>query len=250
MLAVGVYNLGFCAVDRRAGEFLDWWWGHLQTECLGDPTAGLFVDQKWVDIGSVLFRAGAFRHYGYNTGVANLHERPIGFDAEGYYVTTNGDRLRLFHFHAFDPDRPGRLSTRFEVVDSSDDPALVAIYSLCQEYAGLIKRITADLPEVGDYPYNRDTTGKPISRHLRRAYRLASDDADGGLPSPFLASDAAAFSAWRRQARTQEARWLMTDVVKGVRLTFPEEYRRMKTRFPGVVRRFRGLRGRPTGIWH
>ena len=30
LLHVGAYNLGFCAVDRRAGEFLDWWWEHLR----------------------------------------------------------------------------------------------------------------------------------------------------------------------------------------------------------------------------
>lgn len=77
LLYVGMYNLGFCAVDRRATEFLNWWWGHLATECLHSPMDGLFVDQKWIDIGSVLFHATAFRHYGYNVGVGNLHERVI-----------------------------------------------------------------------------------------------------------------------------------------------------------------------------
>jgi hypothetical protein len=46
LLTVGVYNLGFCAVDRRALPFLDWWWGHLEHECLWEPLSGLFVDQK------------------------------------------------------------------------------------------------------------------------------------------------------------------------------------------------------------
>ena len=79
MLLVGVYNLGFCAVDRRAREFLDWWWSHLSNECLYDPLSGLFVDQKWMDIGSTLFEAGNFRHSGYNVGVANLPERPLAW---------------------------------------------------------------------------------------------------------------------------------------------------------------------------
>ncbi len=113
MLLVGVYNLGFCAVDRRALEFLDWWWGHLHDECLYDPLSGLFVDQKWMDIGSTLFEAGSFRHSGYNVGVGNLPERPLARDTDGYYNSSNGERLRLFHFHAFDSSTPERLSSRF-----------------------------------------------------------------------------------------------------------------------------------------
>jgi len=49
LLTVGVFNLGFCAVDRRSRAFLDWWWGHLKNECLHDFLSGLFVDQKWVE---------------------------------------------------------------------------------------------------------------------------------------------------------------------------------------------------------
>ena len=112
MLLVGVNNLGFCGVDQRTGPFLDWWWSHLRTECLYDPLAGLFVDQKWMDIGSSLFQATTFRHAGYNVGVANLAERPLDEDGEGYLVASTGDRLRLFHFHAFDSSSPTRLSTR------------------------------------------------------------------------------------------------------------------------------------------
>ena len=49
-LTVGVHNLGFCAVGRGALPFLDWWWSHLERECLIYPLLGLFVDQKWTDI--------------------------------------------------------------------------------------------------------------------------------------------------------------------------------------------------------
>ncbi len=113
MLLVGVNNLGFGGFDRRSSDMLDWWWGHLRTECLYDPLAGLFVDQKWMDIGATLFQAASFRHAGYNVGVANLSERPLAQDADGYYIASNGDRLRLFHFHAFDSSTPEKLSVRF-----------------------------------------------------------------------------------------------------------------------------------------
>ena len=98
---------------------------------------GLFVDQKWVDIGSVLFHATAFRHYGYNVGIGNLHERVIESDADGPYVAKNGDRLRLFHFHAFDPQKPDELSAKF--VDRSHGDVKLeteTVKELCRSLRG------------------------------------------------------------------------------------------------------------------
>jgi hypothetical protein len=90
-LLVDVNNLGFGGYDHRSSDMLDWWWGHLRTECLYDPLAGLFVDQKWMDIGSTLFQAASFRHAGYNVGVANLSERPLAQDADGYFIASTGE---------------------------------------------------------------------------------------------------------------------------------------------------------------
>ena len=74
-LTVGAYNLGFCAVSREAKEFLAWWRERLQFDCLIYPLLGIFVDQKWADVGSVLYPSFALRHPGYNVGPWNLHER-------------------------------------------------------------------------------------------------------------------------------------------------------------------------------
>ena len=117
LLHVGFYNLGFCAVDRRAEDFLTWWWGHLSKECLHEPLAGLFVDQKWVDVGGGFFGATSLQHRGYNISIANLHERPIARDEDGYFIAGADDRLRLFHFHSFDPRRPDELTTRVALHD-------------------------------------------------------------------------------------------------------------------------------------
>ena len=138
LLLVGVNNLGFCAVDRRSRPALEWWWSHLSTECLYDPLAGLFVDQKWMDIGSSHFQAASFRHAGYNVSVANLWERPLALDEEGYRIASTGERLRLFHFHAFDSSAPEKLSLRAK--DSyahlvQDDSVLL---QLCKEYASVL----------------------------------------------------------------------------------------------------------------
>ena len=255
LLTVGVYNLGFCAVDRRALGFLDWWWGHLEHECLWDPLSGLFVDQKWCDIGSVTFRAGAWRHRGYNVSVANLHERPIVLDDAGYGIAGTepghpGDRLRLFHFHAFDTSRPEELSTRLATSTAHLRTEGTAIDQLCREYADALIAHEAALPAPMAYPYSTDTRGRRVSRQLRRAWRIEDRRTDEQLPSPFLPEEAAAYDAWRRRALKTEARELMGDAVKSARLALPEEYGRLRNRFPRLVGKLRGKAvGNADGIW-
>jgi hypothetical protein len=249
LLTVGVYNLGFCAVDRRALAFLDWWWGHLEHECLWDPLSGLFVDQKWCDIGSVTFRAGAWRHRGYNVSVANLHERPIVLDDAGYGIAEHPDRLRLFHFHAFDTSRPEELSTRLASSTAHLRTEGTAIDQLCREYADALIANEQELPSPTAYPYATDTRGRRVSRQLRRAWRIEEQRTSDQLPSPFLPDEAAAYDSWRRRALKTEARELMGDAVKSARLALPEEYGRLRNRFPRLVGKLRGKAFNADGIW-
>lgn len=250
LLNVGVFNLGFCAVDRRAQDFLDWWWGHLETECLWDPLSGLFVDQKWVDIGAQLFHGTAWQHPGYNVSVANLHERPIARDDTGLYtIAGSGFPLRLFHFHAFDTSAPEELSTRFSGSTAHIRMDSKAVDALCREYADQLIAHEQALGEATPYPFTVDTRGRRISQQLRRIYRLQSEGRSTPLPSPFVPAEAAAFDAWRRSARKSIAKELLSDAAKSVRLALPEEYARAKKRFPKVAEKVRGKTVRESGIW-
>ena len=248
LLHVGIYNLGFCAVDRRADEFLRWWWDHLRAECLHEPLAGLFVDQKWVDIGSVLFGASSLRHHGYNVGVANLHERPIARDADGYYIAGTSDRLRVFHFHSFDPRRPDELSTRFGQTSRlrSDNEALDA---LCRAYADVVLGKERELGPQPDYVYNSDTTGRRITRRMRHAYRVAALAEPGGVPSPFVPTEAGEYGRWRHRAWPLAGRLMLSDVAKGMRCALPEEYANVKRRLPGLTASLRGRVVEKSGMW-
>jgi hypothetical protein len=255
LLHVGIYNLGFCAVDRRAEEFLDWWWGHLATECLHDPIAGLFVDQKWVDLGSVLFDASALRHYGYNVGLANLHERPVTRDSDGYFIGGTDDRLRLFHFHAFDPRRPDELSTRFRTshpdgMKTSDLTAdTEALSALCNDYATVVLSKEAEIGPQPTYIYGSDTRGRKITRRMRHSYRVAALADPGTLPSPFVESEADAYDAWRRRAVPLTGKLMASDVAKGIRCALPEEYDNVKRRVPGLAASLRGRFIEKGGMW-
>ena len=249
LLLVGVNNLGFCAVDRRSLPALDWWWSHLSTECLYDPLAGLFVDQKWMDIGSSHFQAASFRHPGYNVSVANLWERPLALDDDGYRISSTGDRLRLFHFHAFDSRAPEKVSVRAR--DSyahlaQDDSVLL---QLCKEYAAVLSSYEESLPAAPPYPYATDTRGRTISRQLRRAYGSQRQHSAAPLPSPFEQSEAAAYERWRRRAWRTVARGLVGEGAKCVRIVLPEEYDRVKTRFPRLAGKLNDRFAGGSGSW-
>jgi hypothetical protein len=252
LLYVGVYNLGFVAVDRRAGAFLDWWWGKLREECLFDVLSGLFVDQKWIDIGAVYYDATAWTHPGYNVSVMNLHERPLSFESGDLLVgdpRAGGSKpLRLFHFHAFDAHRPEELSTRFSVSTSSMLEANSSLEDLCRRYADLVLHNIATLPAAPAYRFNVDSKGRELGRQVRRAHRKAGL---AGLnpPSPFDPAQSSAYEQWRRSAWGEIGRDLVGDVAKAARATAPTAMGRLKDRLPGVAAFTRERFVSSSGIW-
>ena len=200
LLLVGVNNLGFCAVDRRSLAALDWWWSHLSTECLYDPLAGLFVDQKWMDIGSSHFEAASFRHAGYNVE----RRQPVGAAAPARRgrVPDRLDRraapalplprLRLERAGEAVAARPGLL----RAPGPGRQRAAAAVQGVCRRPVVL----RGELPPAPPYPYATDTRGRTISRQLRRAYGRERQRSAVPLPSPFEASEASAYERWRRRA--------------------------------------------------
>ena len=161
-----------------------------------------------------------------------------------------GDRLRLFHFHAFDTSRPEELSTRLATSTAHLRTEGTAIDQLCREYADALIAHEERAPGADGVPV--------LDRHPRppglppAAPRLADRGPPTAeqLPSPFLLEEAAAYDAWRRRALKTEARELMGDAVKSARLALPEEYGRLRNRFPRLVGALRGKAvGNADGIW-
>lgn len=67
----GAFNGGLCAVrDTDAGRsFTRWWMSMLKRYCISDPSAGMFVDQRWLCLVPGLFpEVGISRHAGVNAG--------------------------------------------------------------------------------------------------------------------------------------------------------------------------------------
>jgi len=100
----GIFNLGFIALSKsdNTANFVKWWAGHLRNECLSEPDAGLFVDQKWVDLVPACFdRVFIMRNAAYNIAYWNLHERVLEDRSGVLYEAYSGARVAFIHFSGF-----------------------------------------------------------------------------------------------------------------------------------------------------
>ena len=233
-LTVGVHNLGFCAVGRKAVPFLDWWWSHLERECLIYPLLGIFVDQKWTDIGSTLYDAHSLRHYGYNVGPWNLHERSFGGPEEGWVIQQSGEALKLFHFSGFDPNDPDAISVRLNVSLREAGLGSDALSTLSHAYARQVLEAQAILGPSPRYGFETDTRGKILKKRVRRAYRkeLLALGRDHDLPSPFIPEDAKSFRKWKRRSWRSRVGSGVGDTAIALKYAFPDEYGTLKRRLP------------------
>lgn len=238
-LTVGAYNLGFCAVGRGAEPFLDWWWSHLESECLIYPLLGLFVDQKWADIGTVLFPSAPLRHYGYNVGTWNLGERELAGTAEEPVMRATGEPLRLMHFSGFDPDQPTELSSRLGFSTADLRASSRVLEELCLVYAKEVVAARSDVGPPPPYAFAHDTRGRPLTKRVRRAFRTARLGGDETLPLPFVAAEADQFNRWRRRALGVVVRQLAADAAIATKYVLPDEYARFRRRMPRGFTRLR-----------
>jgi hypothetical protein len=112
ILQAGFYNLGFCSARLTALPFLDWWSERLQFDCLVDPTAGYFTDQRILDLAPLKTRVQIVQEPGCNVAYWNLHEREVVLDHDEWKVTFDGSThpLYFFHFSGFRLNRSPSLS--------------------------------------------------------------------------------------------------------------------------------------------
>ncbi|WP_267424373.1 MULTISPECIES: hypothetical protein [unclassified Curtobacterium] len=241
-LTVGIFNLGFCAVDRTALPFLDWWWGHLRRECLIYPLLGVFVDQKWVDVGATYYSAHALRHSGYNVGPWNLHERRFRNVGSALVMDSTGDELRLMHFSGFNPADPEAISVRLSVDLRGVGEASPALGELSRHYARDVLAAQAALGSAPKYGFAEDAHGERLTKRTRRAYRKQLLEMREGLrmPSPFIEAEVGAFGKWKRRALFARVGITLSDGAIAAKYALPDEFNVVKKKMPG----FSAIRGR------
>lgn len=104
VLKHGLFNLGFLAVRScpEGRAFADWWWTRLEHWCRSDLAAGLFTDQRWVDLAPIFFEGAVIvRDTTWNVATWNLGQRTVSGSLESGLLV-DGRPLTFFHFSGLD----------------------------------------------------------------------------------------------------------------------------------------------------
>lgn len=185
-LRSGVFNLGFVGVSNRRGAFhlLDWWESRCLQQGFSEQRAGLFVDQKWLDLAPCLFSGTeVLRDPSYNVAYWNLHERKI--EQIGGRPFVNGtNELRFFHFSGVDLKDLGRVSKYQDRTSLSQRPDLQTLFAA---YAAILRAKGAAATASAKYGFGQFSNGTRINDLTRRVYAFSMDkfrgvdpfDADG-----------------------------------------------------------------------
>lgn len=183
-LRTGTFNLGFLALRRgdQSLALLEWWEQRCLSFGYNDPSFGIFVDQKWMDLAPCYFDSvHVLRHRGCNAAYWNLHERPVTGTAGAYRAGT--DPLLFFHFSGVDPHEPRRLSRHQDRhVPQPGTPLAELVASYCEALEAAGHRRYSQLR----YSFGALRDGTAITPLMRRA-AVALDDRDDPFDpaSPF-----------------------------------------------------------------
>ena len=95
-LRVGIYNLGFICVGKKADQILRWWEARLRWHATQFDALPYFTDQKWADFFPTFVDGGILRNLGYNLAFWNLDERPLMVNNDGIFA--GEEKLVFVHF--------------------------------------------------------------------------------------------------------------------------------------------------------
>jgi len=195
LLLSGLYNLGFLALSAAAAPpFLSWWRERLRRDCINDPAAGMFVDQRWIDFAPSLFDPVILKDPGYNVAYWNLPHRVL--TRKGGRILVNGHPLRFVHYSGFSPRQPHLLS-RHQLasirIRLSETPVLA---ELCARYASELEKAGFADASAAPYPFAATGDGLQLDARARRVLRRTYLDDEalgrgGSFANPFSAKGAA-----------------------------------------------------------
>lgn len=187
----GVYNLGFLGVrmDGQGRQFIDWWAERLRQFCHDDIPAGLFTDQRWVDLAPAFFDDIAIlRSPQYNVATWNLSHRRVAGRAP-YELEVNGQPLAFYHFSGLDSGSQRAMLDRY----GRESPVLYEFrdwyLEQCERYG---HSTLGKLPCV----YGAFDNGRRITDAHRLLYRRRPDLRDR-YPDPYSTrGTSGSYEAW------------------------------------------------------
>lgn len=200
----GTNNLGFFAVkaDDEGRCFLNWWKRRLFTFCLDDnydlkeliddyALAGLFTDQKWVDMVPSFFdNYVLLKDPGYNVATWNLSGRKIVKNANNRYEV-NGKPLRFFHFSGVDS---GAHKQILELLNHYY-PHTKSVNEISQWYEKICDEEGQNTFRKQEWKYARYSNGELVPKEHRKIL-LIRRDAHNYFENPFEINEGDCFYNW------------------------------------------------------
>jgi len=185
LLRFGSFNLGFFAVKAspHSRALLEWWHGRCQSYCFYEPSQGLGVDQKWMDLAPCFFdEVLVIKHPGINVAFWNLHERAISFE-NGRWQVNKVHPLIFVHFSSYDDNDAtavAKKQTRFAAGSRPDFSLVRSVYAETLQRASLLTG-GFDL----SYGYAAMADGSIITDSLRRFYAVQLEKDFSNIVDPF-----------------------------------------------------------------
>lgn len=194
-MSFGTFNLGYFAVRRSAQSmrFLAWWKQFCLDFGADAPQAGLFVDQKPVDLlPSFVDNFSVLRHAGCNMAWWNIFCDGRRLEEDGRTVAFDGQRQPLVFFHFSNLDREQDASKRLVALPlhhflgdrqrsrrMADEPSLERLYADYESRVASWNASTSGL-KVADGLVGRThdtppTTRLLLSEALRRGMAYPAD---------------------------------------------------------------------------
>jgi hypothetical protein len=198
LLLNGTYNLGFIALSKSAesARFLDWWEQRCLTLGYEERWAGLFVDQKWINLVPCYFDSVLIlKHPGCNVAYWNLHERIIGKSKASWVVNKNTPLL-FFHFSGISIDSGDRISKHTDQFDLISRPGLAELFADYRQ-----RLVRNGIPNLVSYRYafGYYDNGVLINKLQRAAFAANLDNL--GSTNPFDATGP--FYKWAQRHHLQ-----------------------------------------------
>lgn len=165
----GIYNLGFIGLrkSQNTQRFLSWWQFKLYNKCVSEHASGYFVDQRFIDLASVLFsNIKIIRDRGYNVAYWNIHSREI--HKQNNVWMCNDGILYFFHFSGYKLENSNRISVhqnRFNLIN------LPGLNELFLHYSDLLKYNGYEITRQWPYSYRCYTNKRIINKIDRKVYR-------------------------------------------------------------------------------
>lgn len=175
IIRTGIYNLGFLGLRNTPGarRFVRWWGDRMPSECRVDLDAGIFVDQKYVDLlPSYVANTTVLRHPGYNVAYWNLAHRPLTQGGDGQW-NADGERLAFMHYSGVRPNERDVVSVhqdRLQIADLGEGASLFENYRARLREARVAFGQTSIQP---NYAYGSFASGEEITPLLRQVYARA-----------------------------------------------------------------------------